>query len=328
MTVDFEKCTGCGACVQSCPKQCISWTEGEFRFKYPQIDKDICVNCGICERVCPIDKVLQTPTTQKAYAAVHKDYQVLAKSTSGGAFTAIADAVFAQDVFERRNPASTTKVMTALIALKYGNLDDVVTVPQESVITEIGSSMAGVVPGDKLTLEQLLYGLLIPSGNDAANAIAVHMGGSIEGFVKMMNEEAVQIGATGTHFANANGLTNADHYMTAYDLYLMFHEALKYEKFRDIIGTKTYTGTYKGADGSDKTASWSVSNYYMLGKKEMPEGLSVFGGKTGTTQAAGYCLIMGERDADGKEYASVVMHADSRDALYSDMSTIIEKIDR
>ena len=73
MTVDFEKCTGCGACVQSCPKQCISWTEGEFRFKYPQIDKDICVNCGICERVCPIDKVLQTPTTQKAYAAVHKD---------------------------------------------------------------------------------------------------------------------------------------------------------------------------------------------------------------------------------------------------------------
>lgn len=72
------------------------------------------------------------------------------------------------------------------------------------------------------------------------------MGGSIEGFVKMMNEEAVQIGATGTHFANANGLTNADHYMTAYDLYLMFHEALKYEKFRDIIGTKTYTGPIKG----------------------------------------------------------------------------------
>ena len=238
------------------------------------------------------------------------------------------NAVFAQDVFERRNPASTTKVMTALVALKYGNLDDMVTVPQESVITESGSSMAGVVPGDKLTLEQLLYGLLIPSGNDAANAIAVHMGGSIEGFVKMMNEEAVRIGATGTHFANANGLTDEDHYVTAYDLYLMFHEALKYEKFRDIIGTKTYTASYKGADGSDKTAFWSVSNYYMLGKREMPDGLSVFGGKTGTTQAAGYCLIMGETDAGGKEYASVVMHADSRDALYSDMSKVMEKIDR
>ena len=86
--------------------------------------------------------------------------------------------------------------------------------------------------------------------------------------------------------------------MTAYDLYLMFHEALKYEKFRDIIGTKTYTGTYKGADGSDKTASWSVSNYYMLGKKEMPEGLSVFGGKTGTTQAAGTEIAL--QDSSGE----------------------------
>lgn len=255
-------------------------------------------------------------------------YETLTAESAGVFPLDGGNAVFAQDVFERRNPASTTKVMTALIALKYGNLDDVVTVPRESVITESGSSMAGVVPGDKLTLEQLLYGLLIPSGNDAANAIAVHVGGSIDGFVKMMNEEAVAIGATGTHFANANGLTNEDHYMTAYDLYLMFHEALKYEKFRDIIGTKTYTASYKGADGSDKTASWNVSNYYMLGKKDMPDGLSVFGGKTGTTQAAGYCLIMGEKNADGKEYASVVMHADSRDALYSDMSKIMEKIIR
>ena len=80
-----------------------------------------------------------------------------------------------------------------------------------------------------------------------------------------------------------------------------------------LSGRRHIRGPIK-ADGSDKTASWSVSNYYILGKKEMPEGLSVFGGKTGTTQAAGYCLIMGERDADGKEYASVVMHADSRDA--------------
>ena len=221
--------------------------------------------------------------------------------------------------------ASTTKIMTALVALETGNLSDKVTVKQNHL--KEGSSMY-LRAGEVLTLEELLYGLLLPSGNDAANAIAVHMGGSIEGFVEMMNEEAARIGATGTHFANANGLTNEDHYMTAYDLYLMFHEALKYEKFRDIIGTKTYTASYKGADGSDKTASWSVSNYYMLGKREMPEGLSVFGGKTGTTQAAGYCLIMGEKDADGKEYASVVMHADSRDALYSDMSTIMEKIDR
>ena len=96
LTVDYEKCTGCGSCVQRCPKRCISWTQREFGFRYPQIDKDACVNCGLCEKVCPTDKALEVPVEQKVYAAVHKDTEVLAKSTSGGAFTAIADAIFAQ----------------------------------------------------------------------------------------------------------------------------------------------------------------------------------------------------------------------------------------
>ena len=96
LTVDYEKCTGCGACVQRCPKQCISREQREFGFRYPQIDKDACVNCGLCEKVCPTDKALEVPVEQKVYAAVHKDTEVLAKSTSGGAFTAIADAIFAQ----------------------------------------------------------------------------------------------------------------------------------------------------------------------------------------------------------------------------------------
>lgn len=95
LTIDYEKCTGCGACVQRCPKQCISWTTKEFGFRYPKIDKDTCINCSLCEKVCPIDKALTVPLEQKAYAAVHKDSEVLAKSTSGGAFTALADAIFA-----------------------------------------------------------------------------------------------------------------------------------------------------------------------------------------------------------------------------------------
>lgn len=95
LTIDYEKCTGCGACVQRCPKQCISWTTKEFGFGYPKIDKDTCINCGLCEKVCPIDEALTVPLEQKAYAAVHKDSEVLAKSTSGGAFTALADAIFA-----------------------------------------------------------------------------------------------------------------------------------------------------------------------------------------------------------------------------------------
>lgn len=237
-------------------------------------------------------------------------------------------ALYQRDLTGRMNPASTTKIMTAIVALRYGNLSDLVTVPEEAVITETGSSMAGVVPGDQMSLEDLLYGLMIPSGNDAANAIAVHVGGSIENFVSMMNQEAARLGATGTHFVNANGLTDPDHYTTAYDLYLMFHEALTYDTFRTIIGAHDHTAVYTAGDGSQKTATWTVGNYYMNGKAETPEGLTVFGGKTGTTKAAGYCLIMGTRTEDGREYASVIMGAGSRANLYEDMTNIISKIDK
>lgn len=238
------------------------------------------------------------------------------------------DALFEKNVLNRMNPASTTKIMTAIVALKYGNLSDTVTVTDAAIINEAGSSMAGVVPGDEMSLEDLLYGLMIPSGNDAANAIAVHVGGSIEGFVSMMNEEAERIGATGTHFVNANGLTDPDHYTTAYDLYLMFNEALKYDTFRTIIGSSAHTAEYTDGTGNAKSATWGVGNYYMNGKRETPDGLTVFGGKTGTTNAAGYCLIMGSRTDDGREFASVIMKADSRNALYEDMTEIISKIDK
>lgn len=238
------------------------------------------------------------------------------------------DAVFERNVFARMNPASTTKIMTAILALKYGNLDDLVTVTDASIITESGSSMAGVKPGDVICLEDLLYGLMIPSGNDAANAIAVHIAGSIEAFADMMNSEAKRIGATGTHFVNANGLTDPEHYTTVYDLYLMFHEALKYDKFREIIGAYDHYASYKDANGETKSSTWGVGNYYMIGKAETPDGLTVFGGKTGTTKAAGYCLVMGTRTDSGKEFASIIMKADSRDALYKDMTEIITKIDK
>lgn len=94
--INYENCTGCGACVQRCPKQCISWTTKEFDFRYPRVDEAICINCGLCEKVCPIDKELKALAAQKAYAAVHKDSSVLEKSTSGGAFTALADTIFSQ----------------------------------------------------------------------------------------------------------------------------------------------------------------------------------------------------------------------------------------
>lgn len=227
---------------------------------------------------------------------------------------------------ERLHPASITKVMTALLALEEGNLDDIVTVTEASVITEAGASLCGIVPGDQISLRDLLYGLMMPSGNDAANAIAVHMAGSVDAFAEKMNERARRLGAMHSNFKNPSGLTDSEHYTTAYDLYLIFHEALKQPLFREIIGTHSYTANYKNKDGLSAAQTWTVGNWYQKGDMEAPDGVTVLGGKTGTTKAAGYCLIMAEQDDFGKEYISVVLKSDSRNALYENMTNIITKI--
>ena len=238
------------------------------------------------------------------------------------------EVLYSKNAFERLYPASITKVMTALVALKYGTLTDRVTVTEDAVITESGATLCGIEPGDVLTLEQLLYGLMLPSGNDAGAAIAVYVGGSIEGFADMMNEEAARIGAVDTHFVNPHGLHDTDHYTTAYDLYLIFQEAMKDPRFREITGTTAYTASYRDGDGQTVTKTWKGGNWFMTGERETPEGITVIGGKTGTTQAAGYCLIMAEEDAAGGEYISVVLKSDSRQALYDNMENIISKIDK
>ena len=215
--------------------------------------------------------------------------------------------MYSKNAFERLYPASITKVMTALIAIKYGDLTDTVTVTEDAVITEAGATLAGIHPGDQLTMEQLLYGLMLPSGNDAGAAIAVHMAGSIDAFAELMNREAQKLGATGTHFMNPHGLTNADHYTTAYDLYLIFNEALKQPEFRKVTGTTSYTADYTDGSGNPVSTTWEGGNWYMVGQRQTPDGLTVFSGKTGTTSAAGFCLIMASRDQKEKEYISVVL---------------------
>lgn len=236
------------------------------------------------------------------------------------------EVLFQKQAFERMHPASITKIMTALLAVKYGNLDEMVTVGEEVVIQEAGASMCNIHPGEQLTLRQLLYGLMLPSGNDAGAAIAVHMGGTLEGFSKLMNEEARKLGATDTHFVNPHGLTESTHLTTAYDLYLILQEALNYPAFRDIISTAEYTVNYQDAEGKFVQQTWNNSNKYLTGAEPTPNGLQVIGGKTGTTNAAGYCLILASEADDGKEYISVVLKAGSRTDLYDNMTNIICKI--
>ena len=249
-------------------------------------------------------------------------------NAEAGALFNVTDrsVVYSKNAFERLYPASTTKVMTAIIALEEGNLSDQVTVTEDAVITEAGASLCGIKPGDVITMQDLLYGLMMPSGNDAANAIAVHMYGSIDAFADRMNVRARELGATGTHFMNPSGLTDENHYTTAYDLYLMFNEAMKLPLFREIIAEDSYTANYQNGAGEAVSKTWTVGNWYQKGERETPAGVSVLGGKTGTTQAAGYCLIMASNDSQDKEYISVVLKSDSRPSLYDNMTKIISKI--
>jgi len=154
-------------------------------------------------------------------------------------------------VFYERNadqkvyPASTTKIMTTLVTLENGNLDDSFTVGDEVLGTTIKfskySSLMGIQPGETLTLRDLVYGLMLVSGNDAGEAIAKHVAGSVDAFVALMNQKAQELGMTSTHYSNPHGVQNDDHYTTARDMAKLMAYALKNEDFVKIAGTKTYT---------------------------------------------------------------------------------------
>ena len=249
------------------------------------------------------------------------------EAEAGGLFDATAsETIYAKNVHKQLNPASLTKVMTAYIALKYGHLDDTLTASSNVLITESGAQLLGIKEGDKMTLEQALYALLMYSANDAGVMIAEYLSGSVEKFAAVMNEEAKKIGATNTHFTNPHGLTDEEHYTTAYDLYLMFNAAMRIDKFREIINTTEYKSDYKDRDGNPKKIEISTTNAYLKGDRATPEGVNVIGGKTGTTKAAKSCLILLSSSDDGHTYISVILGSTDRDSLYNNMTTLLEDI--
>ena len=233
------------------------------------------------------------------------------------------NVVYGKDIFSTRSPASMTKIMTALVALKYGNLDDIVVITDTALDIEYGSSVCDVKVGDRLSLKQLLYGMIIASGNDAAMMVAEHVGGSVDSFVEMMNNEARALGATRTHFANPHGLTNSEHYTCVYDLYLIFNECQKYDIFMDMISRSNFYAEYSDGDGGQKAVTWETTNHYFTGEAELPENMIVYGGKTGTTEDAGACLILLAKDPYGNPYLGVIMHSEDKDAVYLDMNGLL-----
>ncbi len=247
---------------------------------------------------------------------------------SAGLFdVANAQVKYAYQLHDRLYPASTTKILTALVALKHAQLSDVVTVSQKADSGNFAADEAtcGIKAGDQMTLEDLLYGLLLHSGNDNAVAIADYIGGSVENFADMMNAQAAELMATNSHFVNPNGLQNENHYTTAYDLYLIFNECIKQEAFVEIVNADSYTASITGADGAVREITWTPTNYYAKGNAEFPDNVTYVGGKTGTTDEAGSCLILMTKEGE-KPYISVVMGAASKSDLYNTMTEILTKI--
>ena len=235
---------------------------------------------------------------------------------------------FAYQVFDKLYPASTTKIMTALVAILYGDLSEEGTVSEAASASSFAAdeSVAELQQGDVLTLKDLLYGLLLCSGNDAAVAIAETVSGSVDDFVDLMNEEARKLMATQTHFENPHGLHSDNHYTTAYDLYLIFNECIKHDEFIEVISADSYTPDITGADGNPRSVEWEPTNFYATGEAASPQNVTLVGGKTGTTKLAGNCLVLLSKDDGGQPYISIVMGADTKDLLYQDMTALVDNI--
>ncbi len=237
-----------------------------------------------------------------------------------------AEVLYAKNAHETLYPASLTKVMTALVALQNGSLEQELVATSAVNITESGAQLCGLKAGDRMTLDQALRILLMYSANDVAMLIAEGIGGSVEHFVEMMNEEARRLGATNTNFVNPHGLTDVNHYTTAYDLYLIFNEAIKYETFNEIMQMSSYQTTFFDKNGKAKEFDKTTTNLFVRGDYSAPSNVNVIGGKTGTTNAAGHCLMLLSRDESGAPYISIILRSGSTDVLYHEMIDLLEEI--
>ncbi|MBU5466302.1 D-alanyl-D-alanine carboxypeptidase [Virgibacillus sp. MSJ-26] len=204
------------------------------------------------------------------------------------------DVLYEKNAHNKQQIASITKIMTAIIAIELGQMNEEAKTSRRAIYTE-GSSIY-LEQGEKMTIEDLLYGLMLRSGNDAAVAISEHIGGSVEGFVHLMNEKAKWLGMTNTQFANPHGLTDEDHYSTAYDMAILMQYAMANEEFRKISGTTSY-------QAENRTYYWQNKNKFLTKYYEYSTG-----GKTGFTKKSGRTLITTAKK-DNIELIAVTLNA-------------------
>lgn len=248
----------------------------------------------------------EEPDVQSPYAAVFDDSGTVLWSRNADTQTPMA---------------STTKIMTALLVLENKNLDDVVTVSEYAASQE--PTVIGLYAGEQITIRDLLYGLMLVSGNDAAVALAESVGGSVDGFVEMMNAKAAELGMVNTHFVTPNGLHDDAHYTTVKDYVKLTVYAMENADFRTIVKTISYTST----DLAGVTAEYTTSNDLLAHPDtytSTPGALTnVLGIKTGFTDEAGYCLVSGDTERELTAYA-IVFGASDAWTRFSDSAHLLE----
>lgn len=206
-------------------------------------------------------------------------------------------------------PASTTKIMTALLTLENMELDDKITLPQNYV--NVGETSLGLKPGARQTVEELLMAMMLRSANDAAQALAIGVAGSVEAFADMMNARAAELGMKHSHFVNPHGLHNSKHYSSAYDLAIVARAALEHEEFRRIINTDSFT--VKKVNGEE---DFRVGNRNGL----LPRYQYADGVKTGYTRQAGNCFVS-SATKDGMQLIAVVLNSSD---IYAEAEALLE----
>lgn len=269
------------------------------------------VFCGTSLALTPEDYDATEPeklSADELYAAS----AILIDMTSG-------DTLLSKNDHARMDPASTTKIMTLLMGIESGiDLEQVVAIPQAAADVPKDSTLIPVYPGDQLKFGDLLTAFFLCSGNDGANAIAVLVSGSIESFVIQMNRRAMEIGCQGTHFVNAHGYTDPEHYTTAYDLALITRVAMQNDRFREIAAKTSATINVLNR------GNLNVSNKHYIMRSDSNFYYSeCIGVKTGSTNAAGKCYV-GAARRNGAEVVSVVLKCEEEDQRWIDTRRLFE----
>ena len=250
-----------------------------------------------------VGEIIQTSTDATNMPVINSRAAVIYDRTSGA-------VIYGKNEDTVKKMASTTKIMTAVIVLENGNLSDVVEVSKKAAGT--GGSRLGLTAGAKITVNDLLYGLMLCSGNDAAVALAQHIGGSVQGFAELMNKKVEELGLKNTHFVTPHGLDEEEHYTTAYELAKITDYALNIDKFAEIVRTKNYTVTI---NGYSKTLG---NTNELLGNLN-----GVYGVKTGFTNGANRCLVTAIK-RDNLDIICVVLGADTKKNRTQDSIKLIE----